>query len=128
MGFFEYRSDLGDDVIGDLVVVRKQQPVFRDVIADYLHQVLFDEGYAQRLPLVGYEGQGFFDPRRGFGNPYSLAEGPAWPTRWICSAPASHWSWSRGSSAYRAGSLRPLSGPPFLRLHRPHARFASLFR
>lgn len=67
---FEYRNDLGGDVVGDLVVVRKQQPVFRDVIADYLHQVVFDGGYAQRLPLVGYrDAELFVDPRHGFGQP-----------------------------------------------------------
>ena len=36
----------GVDVIGDLVVVRNDQPMFRDVRADSHHQVLFDESYA----------------------------------------------------------------------------------
>lgn len=66
---FDYRSDLGD-VVGDLVVVRRQQPVFRDVIADYLEQVVFEDGYALRLPVVGYnEAELFVDPRRAFGQP-----------------------------------------------------------
>lgn len=66
---FEYRKDLGD-VVGDLVVVRQNQPVFRDVISDYLHKVVFNDGYALRLPLVGYEGAELFvDPRRSFGQP-----------------------------------------------------------
>jgi uncharacterized protein (DUF433 family) len=67
---FEYRDDLGADVVGDLVVVRRAQPVFRDVIADYLQQVVFHQGYAQRLPLVGYKGADLYvDPDRGFGQP-----------------------------------------------------------
>lgn len=67
---FEYRNDIGSDVVGDLVVVRSAQPVFRDVIADYLHQVVFSEGYAQRLPLVGYKGAELYvDPDRSFGQP-----------------------------------------------------------
>lgn len=67
---FEYRGELGADLVGDLVVVRRQQPVFREVIADYLHQVVFEQGYAQRLPLVGFKGAELFvDPRRGFGQP-----------------------------------------------------------
>ena len=67
---YQYRRDVGDELVDDLVVVRKQQPVFRDVIADYLHQVVFFDGYAQRLPLVGYKDAGLFvDPSRGFGQP-----------------------------------------------------------
>jgi uncharacterized protein (DUF433 family) len=67
---YEYRRDLGDDLVGDLVVVRRQQHVFRDVIADYLQRVDFDHGYAQRLPLIGFKGADLFvDPRRGFGQP-----------------------------------------------------------
>jgi len=53
-----------------LVVVRSAQPVFRDVIADYLQQVMFSQGYAQRLPLVGYkDAELYVDPDRGFGQP-----------------------------------------------------------
>jgi len=67
---FEYRDDIGDDVVGDLVVVRSAQPVFRDVIAGYLEQVVFSRGYAQRLPLVGYkDAELYVDPDRGFGQP-----------------------------------------------------------
>jgi len=62
---FEYRDDIGDDVVGDLVVVRSAQPVFRDVIAGYLEQVVFSRGYAQRLPLVGYkDAELYVDPDR----------------------------------------------------------------
>lgn len=67
---FEYRDDIGEDAFGDLVVVRSAQPVFRDVIADYLQQVVFSQGYAQRLPLVGYkDAELYVDPDRGFGQP-----------------------------------------------------------
>jgi uncharacterized protein (DUF433 family) len=67
---FEYGSDIGDRLVKDLVVVRKQQPVFRDVIADYLQRIVFDHGYAQRIPLIGYKGADLFvDPRRSFGQP-----------------------------------------------------------
>lgn len=67
---FEYRDDIGSDVVGDLVVVRHAQPVFRDVIADYLQQVVFYKGYTQRLPLVGYrDAELYVDPNRGFGQP-----------------------------------------------------------
>lgn len=74
---YEYRSEIGDELVGDLVVVRQQQPVFREVIADYLHRVVFDRGYAQRLPLLGYAGADLFvDPRYSFGQP-SFARGGA---------------------------------------------------
>lgn len=67
---FEYRDDIGEDILGDLVVVRSSQPVFRDVIADYLQQVQFSQGYAQRLPLIGYKDADLYvDPDRGFGQP-----------------------------------------------------------
>lgn len=67
---FAYGAKSGDRRIDDLVVVRKQQPVFREVIAGYLKQIVFDAGYAQRLPLIGFKGASLFvDPARSFGQP-----------------------------------------------------------
>jgi uncharacterized protein (DUF433 family) len=54
-----------------LVVVRKGQHVFSEVIDEYLHRVEFaTDGYAQLIHLPQYrEAQVVADPRRGFGQP-----------------------------------------------------------
>lgn len=66
---YDYRSSTGEDA-DDLVVVRHNQPVFRDVVRDHLKRVEYVDGYAQRLPLLGYnEAELFVDPRRAFGQP-----------------------------------------------------------
>lgn len=54
-----------------LVVVRKGQHVFSDVVDDYLHRVEFaDDGYALTIRLPEYqEASVVADPRRGFGHP-----------------------------------------------------------
>jgi len=54
-----------------LVVVRKGQHVFNDVIDDYLHRVEFaGDGYAELIHLPLYrDAQVITDPRRGFGQP-----------------------------------------------------------
>jgi uncharacterized protein (DUF433 family) len=54
-----------------LVVVRKGQHVFNDVIDDYLHRVEFaGDGYAALIHLPLYRtAQVIADPRRGFGQP-----------------------------------------------------------
>jgi uncharacterized protein (DUF433 family) len=54
-----------------LVVVRKGQHVFTEVIEDYLQRVKFgDDDYAQVIHLPQYRsGEVVADPRRGFGHP-----------------------------------------------------------
>jgi uncharacterized protein (DUF433 family) len=54
-----------------LVVVRKGQHVFNDVIDDYLHHVEFGgDGYAELIHLPQYRtAEVVADPRRGFGQP-----------------------------------------------------------
>lgn len=54
-----------------LVVVRKGQHVFNDVIDDYLHRVEFaGDGYAELIHLPQYQtAEIVADPRRGFGQP-----------------------------------------------------------
>lgn len=67
---FRYRAESGDDSVDDLVVVRKQQPVFVEAISDYLHKIEYAGGYAQRFPLPGFDGAHVFvDPERSFGQP-----------------------------------------------------------
>lgn len=66
---YDYRRSLGK-AADDLVVVRHRQPVFREVVQDHLKRVEYVDGYAQRLPLIGYTGADLFvDPRRAFGQP-----------------------------------------------------------
>jgi uncharacterized protein (DUF433 family) len=54
-----------------LVVVRKDQHVFSDVVNDYLVRMEFaGDGYAQAIRLPQYERANVVaDPRRGFGHP-----------------------------------------------------------
>lgn len=67
---YEYGQESGDGAVASLVVVRQQQPVFRDVVAGYLKKITYDQGYAQRLPLTGYAGADVYvDPRLSFGQP-----------------------------------------------------------
>ena len=60
-----------------LVVVRKGQHVFNDVIDDYLHRVGFaGEGCAELIHLPHYRtAEVLADPRRGFGQPIFAHEG-----------------------------------------------------
>jgi uncharacterized protein (DUF433 family) len=67
---YEYGQESGDEAVASLVVVRQQQPVFRDVVAGYLKKITYDQGYAQRLPLTGYTGADvYIDPRLSIGQP-----------------------------------------------------------
>lgn len=61
-----------------LVVVRKGQHVFNEVVDDYLHRVQFaPDGYAQLIRLPQYrDAEIVVDPRRGFGQP-TFARGGA---------------------------------------------------
>ena len=60
-----------------LVVVRKGQHVFTDVIDDYLHRVEFAaDGYAELIRLPHYRtAELVADPRRGFGQPIFIHGG-----------------------------------------------------
>jgi len=72
---YDYAEQQGDTPEGltarQLVVVRRGQHVFADVIDAYLKRVEFDtDDYARLIHLPGYTtGQVVADPRRGFGQP-----------------------------------------------------------
>ncbi len=58
------------EAVRELVVVRHGQRVFTDVVEDWLTQVSYVDGYAQRLPLPGYvDAKVVVDAGRGFGQP-----------------------------------------------------------
>lgn len=68
---FDYatHSDSEDD-IRDLVIVRRSQPVFADVVEDYLKRVQFRDSYASVIPVLGFADAGLVvDVSRGFGQP-----------------------------------------------------------
>lgn len=68
---YEYAESTGDDAVGDLVVVRDGQRVFRDVVQDYLRCVTFgQDGYAELIRLPAYGPANVVaNPRRAFGQP-----------------------------------------------------------
>lgn len=67
---WEYKSEGGDaGVVDELVVVRNQQIVFRDVIQQYLETITYHSG---RIALIGLRQYGtpvVVDPLRNFGRP-----------------------------------------------------------
>jgi hypothetical protein len=55
----------------DLIVLKNGQYVFRQVIDQYLKQITYDDAYALRIELPGYEvAQIHADPAVNFGKPY----------------------------------------------------------
>lgn len=72
---YDYAEQAGDTPEArsarQLVVVRKGQHVFTNVIDDYLHRVEFaGDGYAELIHLPQYRvAEVVADPRRGFGQP-----------------------------------------------------------
>lgn len=59
-----------------LVVVRNGQYVLHEVVADYLRQVTFADGYAQVIPLPAYgDARVLADARRSFGQPIFASSG-----------------------------------------------------
>lgn len=75
---FEYGRENGDAVAKDLVVVRNQQVVFREVVQDYLRCITWaDDGYTGSLLLPRYGSANVVvDPLRNFGQPM-FSEGGA---------------------------------------------------
>lgn len=60
----------------DLIVLRDGQYVFRQVIDQYLRRITYDEMYARRLLLPGYEVADIAaDPAINFGKPYFTRTG-----------------------------------------------------
>jgi uncharacterized protein (DUF433 family) len=72
-------SALDDDArhgARDLIVLKDNQYVFRQVIEQYLRQITYDEEYARRILLPGYEvAQIAADPATNFGKPYFTKTG-----------------------------------------------------
>lgn len=72
---FDYAARAGDQdgrAARDLVVVRRGQRVFADVIERYLRRIEYDpdDGYARLVRLPAYErAEVVADPRRSFGQP-----------------------------------------------------------
>ncbi len=75
---YEYGRENGDAVAKDLVVVRNQQVVFREVVQDYLRCITWtDDGYTGSLLLPRYGSANVVvDPLRNFGQPM-FSEGGA---------------------------------------------------
>lgn len=60
----------------DLIVLRDGQYVFRQVIEQYLQRITYDEEYARRVGLPGYEVASLVaDPAINFGKPYFVHTG-----------------------------------------------------
>jgi uncharacterized protein (DUF433 family) len=74
---YDFAERYDEDEIGTLVVVRSGQHVFRDVVADYLQRISYDEdGWARRLVLpITKRKLIAVDPWRGFGQPMFLHGG-----------------------------------------------------
>lgn len=73
---FEYGREHDDAVVKDLVVVRNQQVVFREIVESYLRCITWaDDGYSGGLALPRYGAANVVvDPYRNFGQPM-FAEG-----------------------------------------------------
>jgi uncharacterized protein (DUF433 family) len=60
----------------DLIVLKNDQYVFRQVIEQYLRQITYDREYARRILLPGYEvARIAADPDTNFGKPYFTETG-----------------------------------------------------
>jgi uncharacterized protein (DUF433 family) len=68
---FDYANTTGDETAHELVVVRRGQRVFSDVVQSYLKRITFaSDGFAKRLELPQYAtARVIVDPRFGFGQP-----------------------------------------------------------
>lgn len=74
---YEYGRENGDAVAKDLVVVRNQQVVFREVVQDYLRCITWaEDDYTGSLHLPRYGSANIVvDPLRNFGQPMFSAGG-----------------------------------------------------
>lgn len=67
---WEYKSEGGDaGVVDELVVVRNQQIVFRDVVQQYLRTITYRDGRVAIIGLPRFRTQVIVDPLRNFGRP-----------------------------------------------------------
>lgn len=67
---WEYKRAGGDaEVVNDLVVVRNQQIVFRDVVERYLQTITYRSGRVAIIGLPQYRTDVVVDPLRNFGRP-----------------------------------------------------------
>ena len=67
---WEYKRAGGDaEVVNDLVVVRNQQIVFRDVVERYLQTITYRSGRVAIIGLPQYRTVVVVDPLRNFGRP-----------------------------------------------------------
>lgn len=73
---WEYRDKDGDgDVIDSLVVVRSGQPVFRDVVEQFLQTITYSAGRVALIRLPQYPTPVVVDPHRNFGAPTVASRG-----------------------------------------------------
>jgi len=68
---YDYATETGDEDLRGLVVVRNQQRVFGEIVAQYLKRISYaQDGWANRLWLPGFEAaRVIVDPKRAFGRP-----------------------------------------------------------
>ena len=72
------RSHSGDpaaEPLDELVVVRNQQAVFRDVIQQYLQTITYRDGRLSAIRMVKYTPEVVLDPTLNFGQPTLAARG-----------------------------------------------------
>jgi len=70
-----HSGDPAAEPFDELVVVRNQQAVFRDVIQQYLQSITYRDGRLAAIRMVGYEPEVVLDPRLNFGQPTLVARG-----------------------------------------------------
>ena len=70
------RSETGDYLLGELMVVRNRQGVFTGVVADYLNNVTWERGYVKAMRLRRYRSaEVTVDPDIAFGAPILATSG-----------------------------------------------------
>lgn len=73
---WEYKSEGGDGtVVDELVVVRNQQIVFREVVQQYLRTITYRAGRVAIIGLPQYDTAVVVDPLRNFGQPTFASRG-----------------------------------------------------
>ena len=73
---WEYRDrDENGDVIDSLVVVRRSQPVFKEVVEQYLRTITYRGGRIALIRLRRYQPEVVVDPHRNFGVPTLASRG-----------------------------------------------------
>jgi uncharacterized protein (DUF433 family) len=66
---FAHAADGPGEPVDDLVVIRNQQIVFRDVIAQYLSTITYRDGRLVGIRLPSFRPEVVLDPWRNFGQP-----------------------------------------------------------